>query len=84
MSKILKIIGNILAISLDWTLLFIVFLAFVIRTSSVQTFLAQKAASFLSKELNTTIEIDKVAILFFDRAALDGVIVLDQKKDTLA
>jgi hypothetical protein len=84
MSKILKIIGNILAISLDWTLLFIVFLAFVIRTSAVQTFLAQKAASFLSKELNTTIEIDKVAIQFFDRAALDGVLVLDQKKDTLA
>jgi hypothetical protein len=84
MSKILKIIGRILAISLDWVLLFILFFVFAIRTSPVQTYLAQKAAQFLSKELNTTIQIDKVSIIFFDRAALDGVLVLDQKKDTLA
>ena len=84
MSKILKIIGRMLAISLDWLLLLILFFAFAIRTSPVQTYLAQKAAHFLSKELHTTIEIEKVSIIFFDRVALDGVLVLDQKKDTLA
>jgi hypothetical protein len=58
--------------------------AFVIRTSPVQTYLAQKATEFLSKELNTTIRIDKVSIVFIDRVALDGVFILDQQKDTLA
>jgi len=84
MSKILKITGRILSICLDWLFLFIIFLAFAIRTSTVQTYLAQKAAGFFSKELNTTIKIDKVAIVFLDRVALDGVLVLDQQKDTLA
>lgn len=84
MSKLLKITASTLAVILDWALLIIVFFAFAIRTSPIQTFFAQKATSFLSKELNTTINIDKVAIIFFDRVALDGVLVLDQKKDTLA
>lgn len=84
MVKLLKILGRIIGISLEWTLLLITVFAFIIRTSPVQTYLAKQATDFLSKELNTTIKIDRVSIVFIDRVALDGVFVLDQKKDTLA
>ncbi len=84
MTKVFKIIGRFLGISLEWILIAIIVFAFIIRTSPVQTYLAQKATEFLSKELNTTIRIDKVAIVFIDRVALDGVFILDQQKDTLA
>jgi hypothetical protein len=62
----------------------LIFVAFGIRSTTVQTFLAQKATDFLSKELETTIKIDKLSILFFHKVALDGVFVLDKEKDTLA
>ena len=84
MTKVFKIIGRFLGISLEWILITIIVFAFAIRTSPVQTYLAQKATEFLSKELNTTIRIDKVSIVFIDRVALDGVFILDQQKDTLA
>jgi hypothetical protein len=84
MAKILKISGRILGISVEWMLIFITFFAFAIRTSPVQTYLAGLATDFLSKELNTTLRIDRVSIVFLDRVALDGVMVMDQQKDTLA
>lgn len=84
MTKVFKIIGRFLGISLEWILIAIIVFAFVIRTSPVQTYLAQKATEFLSRELNTTIHIDNVSIVFIDRVALDGVFILDQQKDTLA
>lgn len=83
MAKVFKILGRFIGIIIDWTLIAIILFAFFIRTSPVQTFLAQKATDFLSSELNTTIKIDRVAIVFIDRVALDGVLVLDQKNDTL-
>src|SRR5690606_20910549 len=54
-----------------------------IRTSSFQTYLAEKATAYLSKELNTEIKIDEVAIIFFDEVALDGVLFKTPQKDTL-
>ncbi|MFT5780100.1 MAG: hypothetical protein ACI837_003061, partial [Crocinitomicaceae bacterium] len=83
MAKLLKISGRTLGIILEWLLISIIAFAFAIRTSPVQTFLAQKAASYLSKELNTTVKIDRVSIIFFDEVALDGVLILDEAKDTL-
>ncbi len=84
MSKIVKIAGRITGGLFEWILILLIFLAFAIRTSPIQTFIAQQATKYLSKELKTTIRIDKVSILFFHKVALDGVFVLDQKKDTLA
>ena len=51
--------------------------------ASVQTFLAQSAAKFLSKELNTSIKIDELAIVFIDRVGLKGVQIEDLDSDTL-
>jgi hypothetical protein len=84
MAKIFKIIGRTLGISLEWILILFTAFAFLIRTSPVQTYLASIATDFLSKELNTTIKVNQVAITFFDRVALDGVFALDQNNDTLA
>lgn len=83
MAKLLKISGRTLGILLEWVLILVIVLAFAIRTSPVQTFFAQQAASYLSKELNTTIKIDKVDIVFIDEVALDGFLILDEEKDTL-
>jgi hypothetical protein len=57
--------------------------AFFIRTSVVQTYLAQKATAYLSKELKTTVKIGKVDITFFDEVVLEDVLLLDKNKDTL-
>lgn len=84
MTKLLKIIGRTLGISFEWILILLIAFAFAIRTSPVQTFLAKKAAEFLSKEWNTTVEVGSVSIIFIDRVALDDVLVLDHDKDTLA
>ncbi|MFK7784845.1 MAG: translocation/assembly module TamB domain-containing protein, partial [Crocinitomicaceae bacterium] len=83
MAKLLKILGRSLGIILEWLLVFVIFFAFLIRTSPVQTFLAQKATNYLSKELNTKVKVEKVDIVFFDQVALDGFIIYDQDKDTL-
>jgi hypothetical protein len=84
MAKLLKIVGRILGISFEWILILIIAFAYAIRLSPVQTYIAQQATAYLSKELNTKIHIDKVSILFIDEVALDGVFILDQQKDTLA
>lgn len=83
MAKLLKIFGRTLGIIFEWLLVFLIFFAFAVRTSPVQTYLAQQATAYLSKELNTTVKIDKVAVVFFDQVALDGLLILDQEKDTL-
>lgn len=83
MAKLLKILGRTLGIIFEWLLVFVIVFAFLIRTAPVQTFLAQKATDYLSKELKTTVKIDKVDIVFFDQVALDGFLILDLEKDTL-
>lgn len=84
MSKILKISGRLLGLTIEWLLILITVFAFAIRTSPVQTWLAKKATDYLSKELHATFRIDAVSIVFIDQVALDGVLILDPQKDTLA
>lgn len=83
MAKLLKIIRQSIGLLIEWLLIIIILFAFAIRTSSFQTYLAQKATAYLSKELNTEIKIDEVAIIFFDEVALDGVLLKDKSNDTL-
>lgn len=64
-------------------LLLVTSLFFLVKTSSFQTWLAQKATTYLSKELATVIKIDKVDIEFFKAAHLNGVYIEDKTKDTL-
>ncbi|MFO0435303.1 MAG: hypothetical protein ACK5ZT_08660, partial [Sphingobacteriaceae bacterium] len=64
-------------------LLLLTSLFFLIKTSSFQTWLAQKATAYLSNELQTTIKIDQVELEFFTQASLKGVYLEDQQNDTL-
>ena len=83
MAKILKIVAKTFGILFEWLLIAIIIFAFLIRTPQVQTNLAQKAAAFLSEELKTTVKVDKVEIVFLDKVALKGVLILDLKKDSI-
>lgn len=83
MAKVLKFLGRTLGGIVEWTLILVILLAFLIRTSTVQTYIAQQAASYLSDELNAKVDIDKVDIYFFDRVALKGLNIEDQQGETL-
>ena len=83
MVKILKIIGRIVGVSLEWLLIFLIIFLFAIRTSSFQTFLAEKAASYFSTELKTKVTVNKVDIILFNKIYLDDFLILDREKDTL-
>lgn len=49
----------------------------------MQTYVAKKAASYLSKELKTTISIESLYVKPFKSVALEGLFVQDLDKDTL-
>ena len=79
MTKVLKFTGKLLGISTEWFILFFVFFAFLVRTSPVQTYLAKKATSYFSSELKTTVSIDRVSIVFFNKLVLDGINIEDRQ-----
>lgn len=84
MAKILKLlrIGN--GILFELLLAFLIVFAFLVRTSPVQTKLAQFASSYFSKELKTTFKVDRVSIVFFNKIALDGVTIKDKQHKNIA
>lgn len=55
----------------------------LLQTSPVQNFLVGKITERLSNDLNTKVEIKHVDFSFFDKMDLDGMLVKDQKNDTL-
>ncbi|MDQ8054419.1 MAG: translocation/assembly module TamB domain-containing protein [Pedobacter sp.] len=57
---------------------------FSLQFKPVQTYVAKKAAAYLSKELKTTISISGLYVKPFKSVVLENLIVLDQQKDTLA
>jgi hypothetical protein len=84
MSKLLKLLGKITTISLEWFLVAFILFAFLVRTSPVQTYLAQRATTYFSKELKTNVDIKRVSIVFFNRLVLDGVNIEDRHGDKIA
>ncbi len=84
MAKILKLlrIGN--GILFELLLAFLIVFAFLVRTSPVQTKLAQIASSYFSKELKTTFKVSRVSIVFFNKIALDGVTIKDRNNKNIA
>jgi hypothetical protein len=49
----------------------------------VQTYVAKKAATYLSKELHTTVSISGLYVKPFKYVVLEDLLILDQQKDTL-
>lgn len=58
-------------------------LAIAVRYPAFQTFLAHKAADFLSYKLNTKVSIEKVEISFFNKAEFTNFYMEDLNHDTL-
>ena len=77
MTKVLKIAGLTLAILLEWLLILVIFLVFAIRSSWVQTYLANQATSFLSKELHAKVQIGAVDIVLFRYIDLKDIYLED-------
>ena len=50
---------------------------------SIQTWVAQRAASYLSSQLNTNIKLNGLDVVFFKTIVLEGLLIEDQKNDTL-
>lgn len=84
MTKLLKISVKSLSIILEILLLLFIVFSFGIRFPAFQTFLAHQASAWLSKELNTVVQIAKVDIAFLDRVYVSGVYLEDLDQDTLA
>jgi|694.fasta_scaffold06809_17 hypothetical protein len=84
MTKLLKIGYKGTSILVEILLLLFIVLSFAIRFPVFQTFLAQKASSWLSSELETVVRIDRLDVAFFDHIYLDGVYLEDRDGDTLA
>jgi len=63
--------------------LLLALLIFSLQFKPVQTYFAQKAAAYLSKELKTTISIKSLYIKPFKSIVLEDLLVLDLQKDTL-
>lgn len=84
MTKLLKIGFKTISIILELTLLCFIVLSFGIRFPAFQTFIAQQASDWLSKELQTVVKIEKLDIAFFDHVYISGVYIEDLDRDTLA
>lgn len=84
MAKLLKIGYKTVSITLELALLCFIVLSFGIRFPAFQTFLAQQASDWLSKELQTVVKIEKLDIAFFDHVYISGVYIEDLDRDTLA
>ncbi len=61
----------------------IVALWFLLQTSSVQNYLADRAAQYISKELDTKVTVGKLKVDFFNHVLLDDLYVEDQNGDSL-
>src|SRR5688572_9294605 len=56
---------------------------FLLRTPSVQTWLTQRIAGYLSYKLNAKVEVQGVDVEFVKKLVLEGFYVEDQHQDTL-
>jgi hypothetical protein len=55
----------------------------LIQYEPVQTWAAKKATAYLSKELNTTVDVKRLKVVPFSSVVLEGLYILDKQQDTL-
>ncbi len=61
----------------------IIILAFSIKFYAFQTYMAQLLASYMSTELNAKVQIERLEIDLLKRVELKGLLVMDQRNDTI-
>lgn len=79
LKRLLRILRNFFLILIALVALLIL----LVNVTGVQNFLAGRAASMLADKLHTRVSIDHVRIDFANRVLLQGLIIEDQKRDTL-
>jgi hypothetical protein len=84
MAKLLKILGKSILTLIEFIILILIVLAFSIRTTTFQTYLAKQGSSYLSNKIGADVQINEVSIVFFDRIYLEKLYVEDHHGDTLA
>ncbi len=82
-NKIIKKSGKVLAWFFGVLLLLCIGLYIAIKSPKAQTWMAQRAAAYLSDELKTKVTIRSVNIEFFKTAVLEDIYIQDQQGDTL-
>jgi len=83
MSKLLKILGLSVGISVEWILIAILVFVFAIRSSFVQTHIGGYATSYLSNELKAEFQIGAVDISLLDKIYVKNVSVKDRENGQL-
>jgi translocation and assembly module TamB len=86
MSGVKRVLSKIAKIG-GWILLSVIVLIaavfFLIRLPSVQNLIVQKAVSYLSDKIGTTVRIEKIYIRFPKEIVVTGFFIEDQARDTL-
>lgn len=81
--KITRIFFKSLAVIFVTLILLLIGLYFGIQSYTFQTWLGKKVSTYMSNELDTKVSIEAIQLDLFKKAKLKGVIVLDQKQDTI-
>jgi hypothetical protein len=55
----------------------------LLQISSVQTYLVNRISSHISKGINTTISVGRIEYRFFNKLAINDILIKDQHNDTL-
>ena len=83
LGKITRIISKTVLFSLLVIVIFLITLFFAFQTETFQTWAAKKATNYLSKELGTKVDIQRLKISFISNVTLQGIFVSDKHNDTL-
>jgi hypothetical protein len=83
LGKITRILLKTVLFSVLLVLVLLLTLFFVGQTETFQTWAAHRATNYLSKELGTKVEIDRLKISFVKNVTLEGIFVGDKHGDTL-
>ncbi|NCU04623.1 MAG: hypothetical protein GXC73_11610, partial [Chitinophagaceae bacterium] len=78
--KIAKILSRIIIA----ILLLLIAVWLLIQTTPVQNWMTKKAANWLAGELKTEVSVKHVNFSLFNKVLVEGVLVKDRSKDTLA
>lgn len=82
-SKITRIFLKSLGVILLLIIILLTGFYFGIQTYTFQTWLGKQATKYISKELNSKIEIESIHLDFFESATLNKILILDNHNDTI-
>ncbi len=82
-SKITRIFFKSLGVISLVIIILLIGFYFGIQSYSFQSWLGKQATKYLSRELNSKVEIESIQLDFFESATLNKIFILDKHKDTI-